>query len=99
MSQHSEKRSIAELVGYNAEGAVVYEETLDIGDYYDSEHVWDNTEGILELGIVRVTGILYEDDGTIMQEFTTCFSAETGLYIGSTAKHADGTIQTDGICD
>lgn len=90
-------KDVAELVGYNAKGEVVYKETISIHDYYDGEHPWDDTKQIQELGLTRVHGKLYEGDGSMFQEFETAFSADTGEYIGSKATHADGTVNAEGI--
>ncbi len=90
-------KDVADLVGYNAKGKIVYKETISIHDYYDGEHPWDDTEQILKLGLTRFHGKLYEADGSVYQEFETAFSQETGKYIGSKATHADGTVNADGI--
>ena len=71
-------KDVAELIGYNIQDEVVYHEIVSIHDYYDGEHLWDNTKQILEIGLVRVHGKLYESDGTIFQEFETAFAEGTG---------------------
>jgi hypothetical protein len=93
----AEYRGVAHLVGYNSNGRVVYEEVLPIGEYYDGEHQWDTTEGVLNLRLTLLKGKLYESDGHIFQEFETAFSETTGKYIGSKGIHDDGTVQVDGI--
>jgi hypothetical protein len=90
-------RDVAHLIGYDAQGGIVYEQVLPIGDYYDGEHEWDTTEGVVGLGLTLLKGKLHESDGHVFQEFETAFSEKDGKYIGSKAIHDDGTVQRDGI--
>ena len=85
------------MMGYDGEGRIVYSDSLDTGDYYDGEHVWDRSDSILALGLVRVVGEKFDADGKIFQSWETAFSGETGEYIGSIGKLDDGTVKRDGI--
>jgi len=87
----------AKLVGYNQFDDIVYAERLLLHEYYDGEHAWDTSEGILRMRLVKLVGTLYDDRGKITQEFETAFSPATGEYIGSRAKLDDGTINADGV--
>jgi len=87
----------ASLLGYDKNGRIVYEEIISIDEYYDGEHPWDDSDQILELGLTRVCGKLYNTDGSIFQEFETAFSIDSGEYIGSKVVHEDGTTNTEGI--
>ena len=84
------------MIGYNSQGQVVYTDCLDTGDFYDGEHVWDRTEFILRLNLVKVIGEKFDTDGTVSETWETAFSAATGEYIGSIATDSDGTIKPRG---
>ena len=84
------------MIGYNSLGQVVYTDCLDTGDFYDGEHVWDRTESILRLNLVKVIGEKFDTDGTVSETWETAFSAEAGEYIGNIATDSDGTIKRRG---
>ena len=86
----------AKLIGYNQFDDIVYSERLSLYDYYDGEHVWDSSEGVLKLAMVKMVGTLYDSAGKITQEFESAFSPETGIYVGGRATHDDGTTRSDG---
>jgi|GEM_PF-3950001 len=86
----------AKLIGYNQFDDVVFSERLSLYDYYDGEHVWDSSEGILKLAMVKMVGTLYDSTGKITQQFESAFSPETGIYVGGRATYDDGTTQCDG---
>jgi hypothetical protein len=90
-------RDVAHLVGYDVQGGIVYEEVLPIDEYYDGEHEWDTTEGVLGLSLALLKGKLHASDGHVFQEFETAFSETEGKYVGSKAIHDVGTVQRDGI--
>jgi hypothetical protein len=90
-------RSVALLVGYDAKGGIVYDETLSLDEYWDEAHVWDRWDAIKELGMVRLTGRLYASDGHLLQTFENAYSPETGAYIGGKIWHDDGQVFTDGV--
>lgn len=83
------------MIGYNARGEVVYSDCVSGGDFYDCEHVWDKTEAILSLGLVRVAGEKFDDAGNVEQSWETTFS-ETGEYVGSRTTQADGKVVRHG---
>jgi hypothetical protein len=87
----------AKLIGYNQFDDIVYAERLSLYDYYDGLHVWDSSEGVLKLRMVKMVGTLYDARGMITQEFETAFSPDTGVGIGSRATHEDGTTLADGV--
>ncbi len=87
----------AKLIGYNQFDDIVYSVRLSLDDYYDGEHPWDSTAGVIQLAMVKMVGTLYGADGKIYQEFESAFSSETGEYIGGWSKHDDGTTRSDGI--
>lgn len=89
-------RDKVRMIGYNAKGQVVYTDSLETGDYYDSEHVWDQRESILGLNLVKVVGEKFDTEGNISETWETAFSAETGEYIGSMVIYSDGTMKRDG---
>lgn len=91
-------RDTAKLTGYNQHGDVVYDVRLPLHEYYDGEHPWDSSEGLLTLKMVRMTGQLFDSRGKMTQEFESIFSPTDGAYIGGWAKFDDGTERRDGIC-
>jgi len=90
---------VARLIGYNAAEVIVYDEEISLDDYYDGEHIWDDSESTKRLGMVKLVGKLYGDAGNIFQEFESAFSPDSGDYIGGRASHDDGQVFTDGIYD
>jgi len=91
-------RDTAKLIGYNQFDDIVYSVRLSLYDYYDGEHPWDTTEGVLALKMVKMTGQLFDARGNMTQEFESVFSPDDGKYIGGWAKHDDGTERRDGVC-
>ena len=65
--------SSAVLIGYDAAGVCVYSDYLDLGDYYDGEHVWDTAEGVQQLCLHCVKGYLFDEAGVLSQEFESFF--------------------------
>ena len=53
--------SAAVLIGYNAAGSCIYSDCLDLGNYYDGEHVWDTVEGVRQRRLQRVKGYLFDE--------------------------------------
>ena len=49
-------KSTAVLIGYNPDGQCVYSEILELSDYYDRDHVWDDGASIKTLKMHRVRG-------------------------------------------
>ncbi len=88
--------STAILIGFDPDGRCVYSEILDIHDYYDGEHVWDEAEQIIRLNLRRMKGYLFDSDGVLDQEFESIFDLSTGIYASGHARFADGTVRYDG---
>jgi hypothetical protein len=86
----------AKLIGYNQFDDIVYSERLSLCDYYDGEHIWDSSEGILKLRMARMVGKLYDATGKMFQEFESAYSVETGRCIGGRTKFDDGTTRAAG---
>ena len=91
-------RDTARLIGYNKLAEIVYCEHLSLYDYYDCEHPWDSTDGVLALKMVKMTGQLFNDHGNMTQEFESVFSSDDGSYIGGWVKFDDGTERRDDVC-
>ena len=87
----------AKLIGYNQFDDIVYSVRLPLHEYYDGEHPWDSSEGVLELCMTKMVGTLYDALGKITQEFESAFSPDTGKYIGGRATFDDGETQCDGV--
>jgi hypothetical protein len=88
-------RSTAILIGYDAEGKCIYSEALDLGDYYDGLHVWDQGENVKKMRLQKMKGYLFDSEGVLDQEFESVFDLETGIYKMGSARFADGTVRKD----
>ncbi len=86
-------RDRALLIGYSPEGACVYSEQMQLGDYWDGEHLWDSADGISKLRLQRVRGYLFDSEGDLMQEFESIFDLATGIFKSGWSRHSDGTYQ------
>jgi hypothetical protein len=88
-------KSTAVLIGYDPDGRCVYSDILDLGDYYDGQHVWDKAASVQRLRLERVKGYLFDDDGNLAQEFESVFDLSTGIYKSGRCRYADGTERVD----
>ena len=79
------ENSIVSLFGYDKYGKTVYSEKIPIDDYYDGQHIWDSSDEVKKLGMVKLVGKLYDSDGILTQEFENSYSEKTGEYIGGIA--------------
>lgn len=84
------------LIGYDPEEQCVYSEILDLSEYYDGVHVWDDGDKIRKLRLELMKGFLFDSDGKLDQEFESEFDLKTGIYRGGFARFSDGTIRKDG---
>jgi len=88
-------RDTVELIGYSAVGAEVFRHTLSRYDYYESIHpAIDESRFRLSRGITRLVGRIYDDAGSVEQEFENTYS-EGGALLLSGARFSDGTINGD----
>lgn len=83
----------AVLIGFDPEGRCIYSEIIELGDYYDGEHVWDRGESVRKLRLQRVRGFLFDSAGVLSQEFESVFDLSTGIYKSGYARFADGTFR------
>jgi len=83
------------LIGYDPENKCVYSDILDLWNYYDGEHLWDNDEMVKKLRLKRMKGFLFNSAGILDQEFESVFDLNTGIYTSGYSKFADGTIRQD----
>ena len=60
------------------------------------EHVWDSSEGVKSVAMVKLVGKLFNDVGSVYQEFESAFSPDRGDYIGGRIAFDDGRVCTDG---
>jgi hypothetical protein len=88
-------KSMAVLIGYDAQGRCVYSEILALSDYYDSEHVWDTAASVKRLRLRRIKGYLFDAHGNLDQEFETEFDSSTGVFERGRTRFADGTVLVD----
>jgi hypothetical protein len=81
------------LIGFNPEGECVYSASIEVGDYWDGEHVWDDDSQVRKWRIEKVVGYLFGQSGNLMQHFESTFDVQSGLYKNGWARHEDGTFQ------
>jgi len=86
-------KSTAILIAYNPAGKCVYSEILDVSDYYDGDHVWDDATSIKRLRLQRLKGYLFDSKGNLEQEFESIFDVSTGTFKSGHTRFADGTEQ------
>ena len=53
---------------------------MDLLDYYDGEHVWDDAASVKRLKLHRIKGYLFGSNGKLDQEFESIFYLSTGIY-------------------
>jgi len=46
-------KDVALLIGYNPSGDCVYTDVVDLSDYYDGEHIWDNDTKVKKTEVIR----------------------------------------------
>jgi hypothetical protein len=90
-------KSTAILIGYNDEDRCVYSEIIDIHDYYDGEHVWDEPASVKRLKLQMVRGYLFDSSGVLTQEFESIFDITTGMYSQGRVRYPDGTEHKDTV--
>jgi hypothetical protein len=86
-------RGRAILIGYDPEGKCVYSDNLDLSDYYDGQHPWDDGENVKKMRLHKLKGYLFDSEGALDQEFESLFDLESGTYKTGNARFADGTIK------
>jgi hypothetical protein len=102
MDKHSDIPRIydrAVLIGYNPEDQCVYSDIIELGDYYDDTHVWDESENVKKLRLHKIKGFLFDSEGVLSQEFESVFDLNTGIYRSGYARFADGTFREDKSLD
>ena len=70
-------KDAAILLGFSPESQCVYSELVELGDYWDREHVWDTADGVRALGLQKLRGYLFDAAGQVLQEFETTFDLAT----------------------
>jgi len=78
------------LYAFDKAGHVVYSQILDLGAYYDGEHIWDSWERIKTAGIVPLVGSLFDLNGNLSQEFENTYdqAMAVSLVLHSTSRVA-----------
>ena len=90
-----EIKSKAILYAFDKARLIAYSQLLDLGEYYNGEHVWDTAERIRATGIVRLVGTLFDNDGNLLQQFEVTYDEGTGDRLESKATHADEHLKAD----
>jgi hypothetical protein len=81
----------AVLTGFNAGGTLIFEQTLDLSDYWDESHpAVDEERFRRDKSIRKLVGALYGSKGQLLQEFENTYD-ETGKLETSLARHEDGS--------
>jgi len=80
------------IIGYDKKETVVYSAIISVNKYYDGDHIWDNDDAVIRIQMARLTGLLFDDDGKMIQSFESMFDPKTGSHIGGQARHEDGTV-------
>ena len=83
----------AVLIGYDPDGKCVYSDILELSDYYDGEHVWDQSGPVKQLRLQKVRGFLFDSKGVLSQEFESIFDLTTGIFKSGYTRFADGTVK------
>ena len=91
MIQKHKPRNSVHLTAFNSNGQQVLEERLTVHKFYEESHpVLDEADYRMSRQIVRFSGLIYDAQGEISQEFEVCFDA-SGLCVSDAARFADGT--------
>jgi len=64
---------MAVLIGYDPEEKCVYSEILDLGDYYEGDHIWDIDAAVKKLKLQKTKDFLFNSEGILDQEFESFF--------------------------
>ena len=84
-------RNSVYLAAFKSNGQQVLEEPLPIHKFYEESHpLLDQADYRMSRQIIRLTGVIYDAQGTISQEFEVGFDA-FGLCVSDAARFADGT--------
>jgi hypothetical protein len=90
-----EKREVAELKAFGADGTLLEELEMSLEEYYEGLHdLIDKEEYRASHGIVVIEGRLFETSGKLDQKFRNRYSA-SGVYIGGRTTYKDGTVHED----
>jgi len=93
MTKSPPKKSVAQMIAYNANEGVVLRKNLYFDDFYDGENeLIDSSEYRRQRGIVRVKGKIYDSRGKLVKEFETEYFAN-GDYKRGKSIFEDGTVQ------
>jgi len=91
MIQKPEVSNSVRLTAFNGRGQQVLEQCLPIHNFYEESHpVLDDPNYRMNRQIVRLSGLIYDAQGAVSQEFEVCFDA-SGLCVSDAARFADGT--------
>lgn len=95
MSMRQELKDMVRLVAYDSTGRQVLDECLPVSDYYEGLHpIIDDDDFRRSRGIARLSGIIFDTDGSVSQQFEVRYD-EAGAFRCGGAKFADGTITDD----
>ncbi len=83
------KPNTIELHGFDADNNHVFELNLSIAEFPKAKHLWDDPEYIRSHRIATLFGALYDERGSMDQEYERKFDSN-GQYLGGTVKFANG---------
>ena len=94
-SPREQRRRLALLRAFDADGQVVVTESLQLDAYWDESHpLIDSNEYRATRSIARVDGNLFGDEGQLLQHFENRYGS-SGEYLGGRIEHEDGTVDED----
>lgn len=85
-------KDTAIMIGYDESNNHVYSEAIDILEYYDGEHLWDDPKKIMKIKMKKLIGYLFDHKGKLNQEFRNEFDLTTGECLRTWVRFDDGTI-------
>jgi len=83
------------MIGYNPDGVCVYSAYMSIHDYDDADHPWDDEETVKSMLLKRVHGYLFDNQGSLEQEFECHFNLESGIFENGWSRNSEGIINND----
>ena len=66
---HLQITDTAILVGFAVTGECVYSASIPLDEYWDGEHVWDDSTQVKKLQLEKVFGFLFGQSGNLLQQF------------------------------
>lgn len=75
--------SKAVVYAFGVDGLIVHSQILDLHQFYDSQQLFDSRDRIKAAGIVRLVGMLFDENGNIVREFEQTYDEHSGELSGA----------------